>query len=232
MKQEDRTVFDLVGKSGENSTPYGEDPDQLIEHFPASNKKNGELAFIHGGYWRPEYDREHLRPLAQSLAENGYSTHLIEYRRTPGDPDKGITDIKTALYLLGEVVVIGHSAGGHLALINHDHKNVKAVIALAPITDLVVGELENYDAGAIGQYLGCSAIERLDLNPISKNYTKPICIIHGVDDIRVPVEQSRNFATTHLNIKYIEVKNIGHFELIDPRAKVFDLLLNEIRKLL
>ena len=232
MSEEDRSVFELVGRAGDSITAYGHHPDQIIELFKTPVPTIGDVALIHGGYWRPEYDRVHLRPLAQALAEQGWCTHLIEYRRIPGNPDATLNDIKHALDAIGGCSLVGHSAGGHLALLAQSHESVRAVVALAPVSDLVTGDNENYDDGAIREFLGVPATDRLDLNPQSNPATNPITIIHGVEDIRVPVSQSRNFLALHNQVGYLELEETGHFELIDPRHDAFLLLTNELKKFL
>jgi acetyl esterase/lipase len=91
--------------------------------------------FLHGGFWRAEYGREHTRPLAEALATAGFVVCAPEYRRT-GQPGGGwpgtFDDVAAAADRLpglvaeatggavdadpGRVVLAGHSAGGHLAL--------------------------------------------------------------------------------------------------------------------
>ncbi len=89
--------------------------------------------FLHGGFWRAEYGREHTAPLAEALADAGFAVCAPEYRRT-GQPDGGwpgtFDDVAVAVDRLPElvaqaaggvidpnrVVLAGHSAGGHLAL--------------------------------------------------------------------------------------------------------------------
>ena len=230
MSEEDRSVFELVGRAGDSITTYGAHSDQVIEEFEPIVPVLGEIALIHGGYWRPEYDRMHQRPLAQALAEKGWRSHLVEYRRIPGNPDASIDDVKSALDIIGDCILIGHSAGGHLALTAQGHESVRVVIALAPVSDLVIGDDENYDDGAIREFLGAPAAERLDLNPQSNPISKPTVLIHGTEDIRVPVAQSRNFLSAHPTAGYIELEETGHFELIDPRHDAFKLLMNELKK--
>ena len=57
--------------------------DALMEILEA----RGVVVVIHGGFWRPAYDRAHLRPLATALREEGRTVVSVEYRRVPGDPD-------------------------------------------------------------------------------------------------------------------------------------------------
>jgi len=228
--EEDRSVFYLKGHLGNSATRYGEDPDQIIEIFDAASNFKGNIALVHGGYWRPEYDRAHLRPLAKALAEEGWQVHLIEYRRIPGNPDAAVSDINSALHLIPEAVIIGHSAGGHLGLITSKNENVQALIALAPVADLVAGDGAELDEGAIRDFLGEPAAQRLDLNPQSNPTYVPTILIHGSEDIRVPVEMSRVFIAAHPGTSYIELEGTGHFELIDPRTDAWEVLKTELKK--
>ena len=123
---------------------YGDGPDNVADvHVPAAAvtaaDRTGERAlltiFIHGGFWRAQYGREHTAPLAEALAANGIVVCAPEYRRT-GQPGGGwpgtFDDIAAAVDRLpelvaeatgglvaadaGGVILAGHSAGGHLAL--------------------------------------------------------------------------------------------------------------------
>jgi acetyl esterase/lipase len=232
---EDRSVFELAGKAGDQISEYGSDSDQIIESYNALTLNQEDhpvrdLVLIHGGYWLPEYDRLHLRPFAAAFADSGWRVHLVEYQRIPGSPDVTVGDIRSALDRIENTIVIGHSAGGHLALITADHPNVKGVIALAPVSDLVTGDLQNLDDGAIRKFLGSPAVERLDLDPLSKKVTKPTTILHGSEDLRVPVSQSRKFSATNPTVHYIEFEDMGHFELIDPQSLAWPVILRELKK--
>jgi acetyl esterase/lipase len=123
---------------------YGEHPDHVADvHLPAPAPAAAERTmmgaepifamFLHGGFWRSAYGREHTAPLAEALAAAGFIVCAPEYRRTgqrgggwPGTFD----DVAAAMDRLpalvaqatggvvgaGRFVIGGHSAGGHLAL--------------------------------------------------------------------------------------------------------------------
>jgi len=85
---------------------------------------------VHGGCWKGENDLAHIAHLSTALTQAGIATWTIEYRRignagggwtgTFRDVSAG-TDFVRVLAKrfpldLSRVIIIGHSAGGHLAL--------------------------------------------------------------------------------------------------------------------
>jgi acetyl esterase/lipase len=228
MEIEDRSVFEIPYENPDRSIFYGKSEDQVIDFYNSSNPNNPTIVLIHGGYWRPDYDRKHLAPLAKKLSKAGWPVALIEYRRIIGNPDAMIADTKAAISLVIEefpkMILIGHSAGGHLALVLSSAFETIGTIALAPVTDLVRGEELDLDEGAVSDFLGCPASLRSDLDPIRLAApANPTTVIHGTLDARVPVEFSRDYVAqvSGAGVNYIEVKDIGHFELIDPRTSIF-----------
>ena len=238
-KKEDRSVFDLTSRANDGIEKYGPLEDQFIEIFEARGVYIDQIVLIHGGYWRPEFDLEHLRPLAAALSDAGWRVQLIEYRRTPGIPDNYIDDVRAAIIHCGGGILIGHSAGGHLALLASNaaaSSLIKGVIALAPVSDLVDAEARNLDNGAVKNFLGDFAVNRSDLDPhLVLNASVPILIIHGSDDLRVPIDMSRNLNNSYiragLNCTLFEIEKLGHFELIDFRKSPFEIILAQLKKL-
>jgi acetyl esterase/lipase len=105
---------------------YGPDPAQFGELWlpQASAGQPGIVVILHGGFWRARYDLSLGRPLAADLAARGYATWNLEYRRVLGgggwpetfrDVAAGIDLLATLPVDTSRVVVVGHSAGGHLA---------------------------------------------------------------------------------------------------------------------
>lgn len=219
MREEDRSVFELTAPSPDVAS---EDADI----YEGGDK--GNIILIHGGYWRPEYDRTHLRPLASALALLGYRVISLEYRRIPGSPDLMLQDVLKGVESYPDSILIGHSAGGHLALLAAEKipSFIQKVIALAPVADLRSALDQNLDDGAAAQFLGEKSLS--DYDPMSGgDISIPVTLIHGVEDQRVPVDFSRRFSEK-FRTRYIELPDIGHFELIDPRSRVFTILVDEI----
>jgi acetyl esterase/lipase len=168
---------------------YGDGADQVADvHLPRrwSGREAGSggwpplIIFLHGGFWRPEYGREHTAPLAEALAEDGFAVCAPEYRRTgqagggwPGTFDDVATAVDRLPGILVEatggqvdmrrVVVAGHSAGGHLALWaagrhllpvgsrwRSERPVGKGVVALAAVADLATCYRRGLGQGAAG----------------------------------------------------------------------------------
>lgn len=223
--EEDRSVFNQVASPSDQKIAYGDLPDQYYETFLNANSERPRVILIHGGFWRPEYDRNHVNPLATALAAAGTSVALIEYRRIPGNPDAMIEDVASAIDHIGGGFLVGHSAGGHLALCMTEKAGVEKVVALAPVADLGEAELRNLDDGAVVDFLGGTAASRPDLNPVKfSTPVVPVTIVHGELDVRVPIDLNRNYK----HGKVIELPLIGHFELIDHTKSPWDILLQEV----
>src|SRR3954471_17773117 len=110
---------------------------------------------LHGGYWRATYGKIVMKPLAADLVRRGYATWNIEYRRIGRRQGGGypmtFDDVANGIDLLAaiddprldmtDVTLIGHSAGGQLALWaaarGDSAVEFRRVIAQAPITNLV-----------------------------------------------------------------------------------------------
>jgi pimeloyl-ACP methyl ester carboxylesterase len=61
-------------------------------------------------------------------------------------------------------------------------------------------------------------------------------ILHGLADDVVPLEFSRNYAAkkkkAHEKVELVEVANADHFDLIDPRSKVWPQVEEKVLNLL
>ncbi len=218
---------------------YGSDPDQILDVYPAEPGGPGvpTVVFVHGGYWRPDYDRLHARSAASALAAAGFPTALIEYRRRPGDPDATVADVVAAIRAVaagaaglpaGPVIAVGHSAGGHLALVAaaQDGVPIAACLALAPIADLHMAEDLDLDGDAVRAFLGVPAAERRDLDPCHLPVATSTVILHGERDSVVPHSVSRSYAH---EAGVVLLPGTGHFELIDPTSEAWPGVIAHLR---
>lgn len=233
---EDRSVLTRPAPAPSATVSYGPDPDQVIDCYPAASGRP-TIAFIHGGYWRPEYDRTHARSAAAGLAEAGYPTALIEYRRIPGDPDTMVSDVRAAITHValgrtplpaGPVLLVGHSAGGQLALLTADDQRVRGYLALAPVADLALADALHLDDDAVRAFLGRPAAERPDLDPARRGSPAcPVVVLHGEGDTLAPITLSESYAEA-TSARLVPLPSTGHFELIDPRSAAWMSVIREL----
>jgi pimeloyl-ACP methyl ester carboxylesterase len=149
-----------------------------------------------------------------------------------------VSDIYLAIKNLptDDFVLIGHSAGGHLALVACARNEVvKSVIALAPVTSLLATYEMDLDKSAALEFLGEPANLRPDLDPMTFDpLSANISIIHGESDLWVPIEITRKYVEKlkdeGSSINYIELANIGHFEMIHPQSIVWSELISQINR--
>ena len=136
---------------------------------------------------------------------------------------------------LKRVIAAGHSAGGQLALwlAAQQAIDLRGVVPLAAISDLRRAYALQLDGGVVGQLLGGSpdrvpqryaAASPLELLPIPV----PQRVVHGTADKVVPFDMSQRFAKASKNSKLLPLPGTGHFELIDPRAKVWPTIQKNI----
>jgi acetyl esterase/lipase len=240
---EDRSVLSRPASGPDLVLRYGPDADHVCDVRSGGPRAAGRplVVLLHGGFWRPEYDRVHVRPMTEALAAHGWSTVTPEYRRIPGRPDATTADVRAALREVGRrpepvapsdgrVVLVGHSAGGHLALraAAAAPEGVTGVLALAPVADLGLAEALRLDTDAVEAFLGGPAAGRADLDPVrSPAPTAAVRILHGVGDGIVPLLLSESYRRRHAGTVLTAVRT-GHFSLIDPAAAVWPTVLDEL----
>lgn len=200
------------------------------------------IVLIHGGFWRPAYDRVHVRATTEALADEGFTVAAPEYRRIPGEPDLLVSDVAVALRELpgllagrhdGRVIVMGHSAGGHLALwqaVVAPPPGLVLTVALGAVGDLVLAEREDLGDGAVRAFLGGPAADRPDLDPAQlPSPATPVTLVHGLDDPIVPVGQARAYADVTPEAELVELYDAGHFAVIDPWSDVWADVVTAVR---
>ena len=240
MPPEDRSILSRASHSAPVTVAYGEHPEQVAEIW-ASTPEAPLVVVIHGGFWKQEYDRAHCRGLALALSAIGTTTVLLEYRRVGGGGGWPTTfdDVRVGLRRIvqhhpraSRRVVVGHSAGGHLALwaaATEPLPVVDAVIGLAPVADLteMAGVFERSDAGdnPVVDLMGGTPEDRPDRYDLADPVRLPrpdtsVRLLHGARDTVVPLELSTRYAAAHAGVTFSELA-CGHFELIDPRSDMF-----------
>ena len=230
---------------------YADHPDGIVDVYVPAATPRGTVMWLHGGFWRAQWDRAHARVAADDLRRRGYLVALPEYRRTGAHGDRAggwpatFIDVRTVAARLPELLaehdvvsrgfmVAGHSAGGHLALwLASEALPIQCVVALAPVGDLRDGYRRRLGGGAVRALMGGSpqrhAADYDAADPAVRLRHPPACdvvILHGTQDRSVPIANNDwARALPHVDMRSLPT---GHFELIDPADPIWDEVLRPL----
>jgi acetyl esterase/lipase len=235
---------------------YGVDPMQFGDlRLPPDEEGSPLVVNVHGGYWQAIYNLVHAGHLCADLAAHGIASWNVEYRRLgdpggewPGPLDDVVQAIEHVRLLaeehpidLDRVVLMGHSAGGHLALLAARQTTVplRGVVSLAGVVDLHEIDRIGDDNGLVRRLLGAGPDESPDawrqaspraLLPLGFHYVLGC----GTEDVhwepnRVTAADARAAGD---EVELLPLEGAGHFEPVDPlapewavvRAKLVDLI--------
>jgi acetyl esterase/lipase len=193
-----------------------------------------------------------MHPIAEDLVGRGWAVWNIEYRRVGaggGWPDT-FRDVATAVDLLdllaerhpldlSRLLLIGHSAGGHLAwwlagrqrhtspavLGGSPVVSPTAVVGLAPVLDLAEAERRALGSHAVAEFIGGGPADVPDryraVSPIQQLPVGiPQLVVHGALDDRVPLALSEEYVARAREVgdrvTLLELPQTDHFAVIDP----------------
>lgn len=235
---------------------YGPDRSQRGDlHLPAGAGPHPVMILIHGGSWRKRYGRIVMRALAGDLLRRGWAVWNIEYRRVGngGGWPATFADVAAAVDHLdglhpsldmSRVDVLGHSAGGHLALwvagrdrlpsgspgarAGRPRVRLRRAISLAGVCDLA-GAYRAWHGGAVRALMGGSQERMPDRYAVGDPIRNvplalPVLLVHGVLDVTVSIDLSRNYARAALaaggELELVEIAGDAgaHRAHVDPRG--------------
>jgi acetyl esterase/lipase len=240
-----QAVTTLPARAPDQRISYGSDP---LQHgllwLPSTDQAKQLVVLVHGGCWLNAFGVDHTQAMATALSQAGHPVWSLEYRRS-GDAGGGwpgsLNDIKSALqqlHLLEEhgitteqVTIMGHSAGGHLALLAASELpdiNWQQIIGLAAITDVSRYALgSNSCQQATTQFMAGLPHERPDAyqqaNLIYRSLPEQVLLLQGDADRIVPELQSRLHA-----VQAEVLPGAGHFDWIHPGSPAFTRLLEHL----
>jgi len=233
---------------------YGPHSAQTCDlHLPSGPGPHPVVVLIHGGSWSNGYGKVVMRALAADLARLGYAAWNIEYRRLRGGGGgwpATFEDVGAAIDHLAEldapldlddVTLLGHSAGGHLALWAASRQTLPAdapgadprvvaarAVGMAAVCDLTYSA-EVWKGNLVPSLMGGTpdeVPERYDLGDPARRvpFGMPVLLVHGLADRIVTVKQSRRLLAKAqkagaTDVTLVELEGIGHREHIDPRAR-------------
>ncbi|HWC24807.1 MAG TPA: alpha/beta hydrolase [Flexivirga sp.] len=228
------SILDAEQPPPDRTVSYGASPDQLYDvRDPTGEARGATVLVIHGGFWRPAYDRAHAGQQSNALAAHGFHVATIEYRRVPGDWPTMAADLLAAIGAVAadpdlpdDIVLVGHSAGGHLATwaSYQPEVAVTGVVSLAGCVDLHLTRDMGLGDGAAAALMG-SAPEAVWRSADPAMLGQPpteVRLVHGTADDRVPVEVSESYQSAAGGGVSLQVlAGCGHHELIDPASAYF-----------
>lgn len=224
---------------------YGNDEYQFGDlRLPEGSGPFAAAMFVHGGFWRARYDLKHAGFLCAALAKAGFVSWNLEYRPV-GNPGGGwprsFEDVAAGYQFLRQlagkypidikrIIVLGHSAGGQLALaLAAHHNSVRAVVSLAGVVNLRRAWELHLSNDAVAEFLGGDP-QRVpehyhEASPAELDIHCQQLMVHGNEDDIVPVQMSRDYAKQKLQkhevISLLEIPKTGHFEIVDPESKIW-----------
>jgi dipeptidyl aminopeptidase/acylaminoacyl peptidase len=156
---------------------------------------------------------------------------------------------------LARTAIIGHSAGGHLALWlvgshriskgsplhNDEEQEIRRAISLAGVSDLRSAWKKKLGHGTVTRLMGGTPNEQpdrydagspIELLPTGARHV----LVHGTADHTVPLSQSEAFVERAEKLgdrsTLVKLDGTGHYELIDPESEAWPPVVRAVLSLL
>jgi len=226
---------------------YGPGPSQRADlHVPRGPGPFPVAVLLHGGYWQARFGKLVCRPLAADLVRRGWAAWNLEYRRLGSGRGGGggwpatfedVADGIDALATLGDprldlerVALVGHSAGGQLALWaarrtllpagavgSAPAVRPRAVVALAPVTDLARAGV--HARALIGGTPDQVPERWRQADPRQAGpIPVPGLLVHPDGDLTVSPARSREYAQAVGGVELVQPAGEVHRDPIDPSS--------------
>jgi len=263
----------LNGPAPSRHVAYGAAPSQFAELFqPAGEGPFPVAVIIHGGCWTKEFGGiTQMRNMAGALVEQGIAVWNVEYRRydEEGGGYPGMyQDVATAMdrlrtlapehkLALSRLVLVGHSAGGHLAqwaasrakvpraspLYVADPLPVPTVISLGGLADLrnEAALIKSSCDRDTAQLAGLASAERPDVfADTSPAEMLPVgvrtVLIHGELDTISPVRAGQDYARRAIAAgdaaEVVVLPGGSHYDEVAATSPSWRIVVAQIRQAL
>jgi acetyl esterase/lipase len=221
----------------------------------AGSKPVPVVVLLHGGFWLSQWKLDLMDPLAADLAQRGLASWNLEYRRadehgwdaTTADVEAGVRYLfslaATFPLSMSEVVLVGHSAGGQLAVrVAADLLGSRApvrpatVVSLGGVLDLIEADRRNLGDGAVAAALGGSATRLPETYVASSPILRlPLGIRQIIVTARDDSADLNDLSRRHVAAaradgdEVIAIEGDGdHFTLIDPGSQVWTDTMSQV----
>lgn len=210
---------------------YGEHSRMTLDFFPSGQAEDALLVFVHGGYWRA-LDKQMFAFVAEGFDAN---VAVVNY---PLAPQARMGEIVSAIRALPaflcanaaglgfdcrRVVICGHSAGGHLAMMlaltREPAMRFAAACAIGGIYDLAP-----VHQAAINGEIGLLAEDVVDHSPLrlARDIGFPCLVAAGALESGEFLRQHRGFAQhwrqVGQELDTMIVPGANHFSVLDSLA--------------
>lgn len=222
------------------------------------------VILVHGGSWQSQIGADTFVTFARRLAERGLAVYNVEYRRlgSGGGYPQTFADVAAAIdyapeigranpaISLDDAVVVGHSAGGQLAMwagtrhkLDDDEVGAKPKYRPTSVVSLA-GPLDMRTAVRMGDDRIVKALggepdevpERYEsVDPIQNIDPKtPTIAMAGANDHVVPPVVSRNYIDAAKksggDAHFVLLPGTDHVSIVDPAAPTFTRVLETINR--
>ena len=268
-----RDLTSIPAQAPDRRVTYGADVNQFAElRVPSGAGPHPVVVLVHGGCFKTYGSFADLAPVGDVLKGRGIATLNVEYRRVdqPGggwpntylDVGHAVDHVRALAKEhrldLSRVVIVGHSAGGHLAmwaaarsrvprssaLFMANPLGVRGVVDLAGPLDLTTN-IEGYEglcrdrvitnllggtpAAVPQRYAEASPMKLLPLGV-------PQVVVLGEYEDYVPLPFARAYVEAAERAgdraRLMLIPGVGHFEIASPRAAIWPQVESAIRSLI
>ncbi len=251
------------------SIRYGDKALQLVDLWlPEGKGPHPTVLMVHGGCWQTEIaDRRFMAWISDDLRRRGIAVWNIDYRgvdKEGGGYPGTFQDVGAAIDRLPQEaarlrldpsrsVVVGHSAGGHLALWaaardrlppDSPLRGAAPFVPRSTVSLAGIGDLRGF-ARLVPVLCGPGILERLAPTSASADVFAQISpaempapagrvvLVSGVLDRLVPPCAAHDYERALLRrrtagVERVEIPDAGHFDLVTPGTRAWDEVMSRI----
>lgn len=219
----------------ERNLSYGVEVRQKLDVYRPAKPDEGSpvVVFFYGGSWRSG-ERGNYEFVGQSLSSRGFITVIPDYRLYPEVQFPAfVEDGARALAWIHEniseaehgLVLIGHSAGAHLAaLLALDQKYLNDFKLSSSQVKGLIGLAGPYAFDPLSYrktrpiFSGLNDADNARPVSYACNNSPPLLLLHGREDRLVLPGNSRKLHELHqqcgMKSNFIELSDVGHFDIV------------------